>query len=131
MTFVSRIIRPFFVDVSVPLPLWRKGITVKLITFLWSTNGICLSYIRFPVSQNRLTATVTVFVCSDDRPVVYPFHRLQMHDTAVSAYILEMKEPVFSGRGIYPSSLMRPVDGRVALCQYRFPLVRTVNVFGT
>ena len=105
--------------------------TVTDVTVAFATiNGATPEYAT-KGTTTRLTATVTVFVCSDDRPVVYPFHRLQMHDTAVSAYILEMKDPVFSGRGIYPSSLMRPVDGRVALCQYRFPLVRTVNIFGT
>ena len=54
-----------------------------------------------------------------------------MHDTTVSAYILKVEKPVFAGRSIYPGTLMRAVDGRVALCEYGFPFVRAVDVLGT
>ena len=114
-----------------PLPLWREGISIELITFLRSADGICFTYIWLFISQNRFATAVTVFVYADHRPVVYPFHRLKMHDTSVSTHILKVKEPIFSGRSIYPCTLMRTVDGRVALRKYGFPFVGTIDVFRT
>ena len=54
-----------------------------------------------------------------------------MYQSPVSAYILKMKKPVLARRGVYPCSLVRTVDGAVALCQYFLPFVRAIYVLGT
>ena len=54
-----------------------------------------------------------------------------MYQAAISTYILEVQEPVFSGRSIYPCTLVRTVDRAITLCQHCFPFVRAVYVFGT
>ena len=54
-----------------------------------------------------------------------------MYQTTVGAYILKVHKPVFSGRCVYPTSLMRAVDGRLTLCQHRFPFIRAIYVFRT
>ena len=114
-----------------PLPLRRKCISVEFVTFLRSADRICLTYIRLFVSQDRFATAVTVFIDTDHRPVVHPLHRLEMHNTSVSADILKVEEPVFSGRSIHPCTLVRTVDWRVTLREYCFPFVRTVDVFRT
>ena len=114
-----------------PLPLRRQSITVELVTFLRSADGIGLTYVRFLVSHYRFTTTVTVFVDTDYGPVIHPFHGLQMYQSAISAYILEVEEPVFSGWGIYPCTLVRAIHRAITLCKHGFPFVRSVYILRT
>ena len=122
---------PLVVDIGIPLPLQAQFVCIELIAFLRGTDRICLSYVRFFVSQYRFATTVAILVFTDYRPVVYPFYRLQVNQTSGCTHILEVQEPVFSAWGIYPASLMRSVDRAVALCQHGFPFIRSVYVFRT
>lgn len=117
------------VDIGIPLPLQAQFVCIELIAFLRGTDRICLSYVRFFVSQYRFATTVAILVFTDYRPVVYPFYRLQVNQTSGCTHILEVQEPVFSAWSIYPASLMRSVDRAVALCQHGFPFIRSVYVF--
>lgn len=57
-------------------------------------------------------------VVPDHRPAVRaPAHRLEVHDPAVGALVLEVQEPVLAGRGAHPGALVRPVDVGVLLLQ--------------
>ena len=114
-----------------PLPLRREYISVEFVAFLRCTDGIYLSYIRLFVGHYRFAATVTIFVDTDYRPVIHPLHRLQVNKATISAYILKVEEPVFSGRSVYPSSLVRSIDGRITLRQYSSPFIRTIHIFRT
>ena len=52
-----------------------------------------------------------------------------MYDTSRIAHILEMQEPVLSVRRIHPGTLVRSVDGGIALVQDDFLFPGTVNIF--
>src|SRR5574344_1012948 len=82
----------------------------------------------FFVRKYRFSASVTVFIYTDNGPSIYPFHGLQMEKTSVCTYILKMKEPAFSGRSIDPGTLMRPVYTTFTLCHYNFCFIRSVYV---
>ena len=101
---------------------------IEFVTLRRSSYRIGLSHIRFLISRYRFTATVFILVHSDYRPVIYPHHRIQMNHTSVSTFILKMDEPRFSSVGVYPATLMRPVDTRLSLCHYDLRFVRAVNV---
>ena len=63
------------------------------------------------IRPHWLPDPVPVGVLPDQRPAVGPpGHRLQMDDTPVGALVLEMEEPVLSGRSIDPGALVRAVD---------------------
>lgn len=81
---------PLVVDIGIPLPLQAQFVCIELIAFLRSTDRICLSYVRFFVSQYRFATTVAILVFTDYRPVVYPFYRLQVNQTSGCTHILEV-----------------------------------------
>ncbi len=86
------------------------------------------------MDKHGLARAVTVSIHSDHRPVVDPFHRLQMNHPPIRFFVLKMKKPVFPRLarhrwGIYPGPLMWAVDGAAALIHHYFPLVGAVDVF--
>ena len=58
-------------------------------------------------------------------------HRLQMRHTAVHINILEMNEPVFPLRRIYPAALMRSIDLGISLMQNDLLFIRPLDLPGT
>ena len=114
--------------IGMPLPLYPQMTGIEFITLRRSGYRICLSYIRFLIGHYRFTATIFILVYSDYRPIIYPSHRIQMNHASVSSFILKMNEPGFSCVGIYPATLMRPVDICLSLCHYDLRFVRAVNV---
>ncbi len=64
-------------------------------------------------------------VVPEDRPAVRaPAHRLEVHDPAVGAALLEVQEPVLPGPGAHPAALVGAVDVGVLLLQDDPLLVR-------
>ena len=59
---------------------------------------------------HRLTCAVAVRVPADHGPVVAPGHRLEVHDPAVGAEVLEVQEPDSPAGGVDPGALVRAVD---------------------
>ena len=82
------------------------------------------------MNQYRVAAAVAVFVDADNRPVVYPFHRLQVPDGHMRRHPEKCRNQSSPVGGVYPCSLMRAVDRAVTLCQYLLPFVRAVYVLG-
>ena len=104
---------------------------IEFVTLRRSGYRICLSYIRFLIGRYRFTATIFILVYSEYRPIIYPSHRIQMNHASVSSFILKMNEPGFSCVGVYPATLMRPVDICLSLCHYDLRFVGAVNVLRT
>src|SRR5574344_1178214 len=50
-----------------------------------------------------------ILIYAHDWPIIYPMYRLKQYDTAVNSFVLKMKEPIFTLRGMYPTTLMRTV----------------------
>ena len=124
-------IMPFFVDVTMPLPLQAKDVGVEFITFLWSADRIFGTCLWLLVSQYRFATAITILVNADNRPIVHPLNWLQVYQTAGSTYILEVHEPVFTFRSIYPTTLVRTINRSISLCQYSLPFIRTIYILGT
>ena len=113
----------FFIDVCMPLPLRREtypSIRHFLAVYRWDMSF----YIRFLVGQYRFACNQSPsLVDTYYRPVIHPFHGLQVDKATVSAYILEVEEnQCFSGR-VSAGSLMRSIDGRITLRQYGLPFM--------
>ena len=81
---------------------------------------------RRPCSH-RLPDAVAVRVLADHGPAVLPGHRLEVHDAAVGAFVLEVQEPVVTGGIPHPGSLVRPVDGPGRPCHDDALLPRTLD----
>lgn len=67
-------------------------------------------------------------VIAHDGPVVLPFQGLQMHDASGHAHVLEMHEESLSFGCLHPSSLVRRIDGGIALRERHFQFVGAVYV---
>ena len=48
------------------------------------------------ISKHRPPCTITIFIFPDHRPVIHPFHWLQMHHSSIGFFILEVKEPMLT-----------------------------------
>ena len=88
--------------------------------------------IRHRPGANRLTDTVTVGIFTDHRPAVSPPpHRLEVDDPAIGFLVLEMQEPVLTGRRIDPGALVRTIDGARRRCHDDFFFIRSQDVVRT
>ena len=113
--------------IGMPFPLQPQLASIEFITFHRSLYGISPAHIRFAIDSDRFTATVTVFIHTDYRPVIHPGHRIQMNHTSVHRLILKMYKPRFTRICIDPCPLMRPVNIRLTLRHYNFRVVRAVH----
>lgn len=82
-----------------PLPLQSQLARIELITFHRSLYRPVASYIRLAMPLHRLATTITILVCPDDRPIVFPLHRVQMDNTSVRTFILKVHEPRVTDAG--------------------------------
>ena len=117
--------------ICMPFPLQTQLTSIKFITLHRRFYRIRFIGFRFTIAAHRVSTTIAIPIYSNYRPVIYPFHRIQVQYTSISPLILEMQEPRFTGRSIYPSSLMRTVDIRFSLCHDNPGLVRSVYIFRT
>src|SRR5690606_28580174 len=101
--------------IGLPLPLQAEYAAVKFIALGRRGYRVCFSGIGLAITQNRLADAIVVAVLADDRPVGDPCNGLEMRDTAIYAFVLEMDKPIFARLGFNPSTLMRPIHRRVAL----------------
>ena len=117
--------------VGVPLPLQSECGRVKLVALYGVDDGYRRCRLWLAVNADGLAAEVAVAVNAHHRPSLGPCHGIEMNDTSISTFILEMQKPVFTLAGVDPSALMRPVDIGVALSHDGFALVWSVGTLGT
>ena len=117
--------------ICMPFPLQPQLTSIKFITLHRRFYRIRFTGFRFTITAHRVSTTVAVLINSNYRPVIYPFHRIQMQYTSISSLILKMQKPGFSGRSVYPSSLMRSVDVRLSLRHHNSGFIRSIHIFRT
>ena len=77
---------------------------------------------------DRFADTIAIVIDTDDRPVVLPRHRLQMHDAADGSCVLEMIEPPCAVGRIDDGALVRTIDGGGACFEHTSAFVGTIDV---
>ena len=107
-----------------PLPLKSNVWRIELIVLHRIDNRVARR-LRLLVGSDRLA------FLTHDRPTTGPVNGVQMNYAAVSLFVLEMYEPVFTIFRMHPATLMRTIDIRLALCQYDLVLVGTIRRFRT
>ena len=125
---VAGAVGPLLIVVGLPLPLQSEGHAVELVAFLRGADGVFLADVGFLVCQDGVAAAVAVVVDADDGPVIDPAHGLQVDEASVCADVLEVEKPVFARRGVDPCSLVRAVDGTLALGEHDAVFIRAVDV---
>ena len=111
--------------IVVPLPLQTKFVAAEIVVGLECCR---LGRQRILPHVYWFTNAVAVDVYTDERPVILPTGRLQMHHTTQHWCFLEMIEPPLSIGRIDQCTLVRTIDGSRALLQHDTLLIRAINV---